>query len=100
MSHTDAVRFLDAVETDEAFAQQLEALRDTPDQALDAVRARGFDVDPDEVREAFVERYGADLTEEQLAAIAGGANPISTENWILVGALTAAYAAAHVAAAF
>ena len=72
MSHADAVRFLDAVETDEAFAQQLEALRDTPDQALDAVRARGFDVDPDEVREAFVERYGADLTEEQLAAIAGG----------------------------
>ena len=93
MSHTDAVRFLDAVETDEAFAQQLEALKDTPDQALDAVRARGFDVDPDEVREAFVERYGADLTEEQLAAIAGG---LSTESWILfgggfvAGALTAA----------
>ena len=81
MSHTDAVRFLDAVETDEAFAQQLEALRDTPDQVLDAVRARGFDVDPDEVREAFLERYGADLTEEQLAAIAGG---LSTESWILV----------------
>ena len=82
MSHTDAVRFLDAVETDEAFAQQLEALRDTPDQALDAVRARGFDVDPDEVREAFLERYGADLTEEQLAAIAGG---LSTEMWITLG---------------
>ena len=87
MSHTDAVRFLDAVETDEAFAQQLEALRDTPDQALDAVRARGFDVDPDEVREAFVERYGADLTEEQLAAIAGG---ISTDMWILFGGMSLA----------
>ena len=94
MSHADAVRFLDAVETDEAFAQQLEALRDTPDQALDAVRARGFDVDPDEVREAFVERYGADLTEEQLAAIAGGA---STEDWIALGVILAA-ATAHVAA--
>jgi len=96
MSHADAVRFLDAVEADEAFAQQLEALRDTPDQALDAVRARGFDVDPDEVREVFVERYGADLTEEQLAAIAGG---ISTETWIAVGVIFTA-GAAHVAAAF
>ena len=96
MSHTDAVRFLDAVEADEAFAQQLEALRDTPDQVLDAVRARGFDVDPDEVREVFLERYGADLTEEQLAAIAGGLS-LSTDSWVLVGALTAytvAYAAA------
>ena len=74
MSQTDAVRFLDAIETDEAFAQQLETLKDTPDQVLDAVRARGYDVDSDDVRDAFLERYGNDLTEEQLAAIAGGVN--------------------------
>ena len=85
MSHTDAVRFLDVVETDEAFAQQLETLKDTPDQALEAVRARGFDVDPDDVREAFVERYGADLTEEQLAAIAGGVSFNPRTLWISFG---------------
>ena len=98
MSHTDAVRFLDAVETDEAFAQQLEALRDTPDQALDAVRARGFDVDPDEVREAFLERYGADLTEEQLAAIAGGL-PDTGEVRVVVGLTVGVGVATLVAAA-
>jgi hypothetical protein len=38
------------------------------------VRARGYDVDSDDVRDAFLERYGNDLTEEQLAAIAGGIN--------------------------
>ena len=95
MSHADAVRFLDAVEADEAFAQQLEALKDTPDQVLDAVRARGFDVDPDEVREAFVERYGADLTEEQLAAIAGG---LSTDDWIALGVVALPFAYLVIAA--
>ena len=98
MSHTDAVRFLDAVEADEAFAQQLEALRDTPDQVLDAVRARGFDVDPDEVREAFLERYGADLTEEQLAAIAGGL-PDTGEVRVVVGLTVGVGVATLVAAA-
>jgi predicted ribosomally synthesized peptide with nif11-like leader len=72
VSQTDAGRFLDGIETDEAFAQQLEALKDTPDQVLDAERARGYDVDPDDVRDAFLERYSNDLTQEQFDAIAGG----------------------------
>jgi len=74
MSHTDATKFLDAIETDETFARELEALKDAPDQLLDAARARGFVLEPGEVRDAFLERYGDDLTDEQLAAIAGGGN--------------------------
>jgi len=73
MSLSDAARFIDAIETDETFAQQLEVLKESPEQVLDAVRSRGFDVEPEEIRTAFLERYGDELTEEQLAAIAGGA---------------------------
>ena len=36
------------------------------------VVAEGFDATPDEIREAFLEAFGAELSEEQLAAIAGG----------------------------
>jgi len=72
MSHADAMRFLDEVETDEAFAQQLESMGTDPEQALTVVRARGFDVDPAEIRDAFLERHGDDLSDEQLAALAGG----------------------------
>ena len=72
MSQGEAVRFIDAVEADEVFAQQLEALKESPEQVLALVRAGGFVVEPDEVRDALLERYGSELNEEQLAAIAGG----------------------------
>lgn len=72
MSKSEAVRFIDAVEADEVLARQVEALQESPEQVLDLVRASGFDVGAEEVREAFLERYGSELTEEQLAAIAGG----------------------------
>jgi lactobin A/cerein 7B family class IIb bacteriocin len=39
------------------------------------VAAEGFDATPEEIREAFVEAFGAELSEEQLAAIAGGLSP-------------------------
>lgn len=72
MSQSDAARFIDLVEADDAFAQELDALKEHPEQLLAVVPSRGFDVDPDEIRDAFLERIGDDLTAEQFAAVAGG----------------------------
>jgi predicted ribosomally synthesized peptide with nif11-like leader len=75
MSQTDAVAFLEKVETDEEFAKELAALREDPPAVLERIRGEGFDVQPEEVREAFLERYGAELTQEQMDQIAAGVDP-------------------------
>jgi predicted ribosomally synthesized peptide with nif11-like leader len=72
MSKTDAVAFLERVESDESFARELEALKDNPDGVYEKVKAAGFDAQPEEIREAVAERYGAQLTPEQLDEIAAG----------------------------
>src|SRR5690349_11996887 len=72
MSMTDAVAFLERIESDESFARELEAERHDPNAVSEKVRAAGFDAEPEEIREAFMERYGAELTPEQLDQIAAG----------------------------
>jgi predicted ribosomally synthesized peptide with nif11-like leader len=69
---TDAVGFLERLESDEPFARELEALKSNPDAVYEKVKAAGFDAQPEEIREAVAERYGAELTPEQLDAIAAG----------------------------
>jgi predicted ribosomally synthesized peptide with nif11-like leader len=72
MSATDAVGFLDRVESDESFARELEAIKDNPDAVHEKVKAAGFDAQPEEIREAFLDRYGVELTPEQLDQVAAG----------------------------
>ena len=72
MSVEQAEAFMSRVESDEAFAAELESLKDDQAAVQAAVVAAGFDATPDEIRDAFVDRFGDELTEEQLAAIAGG----------------------------
>lgn len=60
------------LDTDEAFASSLADLRNDPAAVQAAIKDAGYDVTPEEVRAAFLERYGSELTEEQLAAVAGG----------------------------
>ena len=72
MSVEQAEAFMDRVESDEAFAAELENMSDDPAAVQAAVVAAGFDATPEEIRNAFVDRFGDQLTEEQLAAIAGG----------------------------
>jgi predicted ribosomally synthesized peptide with nif11-like leader len=67
-----AVAFLDRAEQDAAFAADLESARHDPDSVLEKVRAAGFDVSEDEISHAFADRYGVELTPEQLSAIAAG----------------------------
>jgi hypothetical protein len=66
--------FLERLESDEDFAREVRSLRDDPQAVGEKVHEAGFDASPDEIREAFIERYGAELTQEQLDEIAAGAD--------------------------
>ena len=94
MSVEQAEAFMDRVESDEAFAAELESLKDDQAAVQAAIVAAGFDATPDEIRDAFVDRFGDQLTEEQLAAIAGGIDPGIAMVSITVVVAVAAYAAA------
>jgi len=74
MSESAARDFIARVEHDEAFAGQLDALKDNPESVLARVRNEGFAVTRSEIREALLEQYGAELNPEQLDAIAAGAD--------------------------
>jgi len=91
MSVEQAEAFMDRVESDEAFAAELDSLKDDQAAVQAAVVAAGFDATPDEIRDAFVDRFGDQLTEEQLAAIAGG-----LEDW-QIGLIGAAPVIIHAA---
>ena len=96
MSVEQAEAFMDRVESDEAFATELESLKDDQAAVQAAVVAAGFDATPDEIRDALEDRFGDHLTEEQLAAIAGG-----LDDWQigLIGAAPAIIGTGVVAAA-
>ena len=98
MSQQQAEAFIARVQEDPEFAERLAALKDDPAAVQALVAAEGFDASPEEIREAFVEAFGAELTEEQLAAIAGGLNDLETG--LIVGAVAPiiAYKAAAAAA--
>ncbi len=72
MSQQQADAFIARVQEDPEFAERLSALKDDPAAAHALVVAEGFDATPDEIREAVLETFGAELSEDQLAAIAGG----------------------------
>ena len=94
MSVEQAEAFMDRVESDEAFAAELESLKDDQAAVQAAVVAAGFDATPEEIRDAFVDRFGDQLTDEQLATIAGGVDPGIAMVSITVVVAVAAYAAA------
>lgn len=75
MSQTEAVAFLDRLESDEQFANELEAVKGNPNVVAEKVREAGFDATPDEILDAFTDRYGVELTPEQLDQVAAGADP-------------------------
>lgn len=76
--------FIASVQEDPEFAERLTALKDNPAAVQAPVAAEGFDATPEEILEAFLETFGAELTEEQLAAIAGGFNE---PTFVIVGSL-------------
>jgi predicted ribosomally synthesized peptide with nif11-like leader len=99
MSQADATAFLERAEADEQFAADLESVKDDQKAVLAKVHAAGFDVSPDEILEAFTDRYGVELTPEQLDSVAAGADPGMIAG-ATVGAVVGVGAAVAVCAAF
>ena len=77
MSVQQAEAFIAQVQKDPDFADRLAALKDDPKAVQALVAAEGFDATPEEIRDAFLEAFGSELSEEQLAAIAGGLNDLT-----------------------
>jgi len=75
MSMESAVAFVERVDSDEPFARELEEIRANPEAVRAKVAEAGFDATPDEIRQALLDHYGAELTQEQLDAIAAGTDP-------------------------
>jgi predicted ribosomally synthesized peptide with nif11-like leader len=73
MTSTSAGAALDRIEADDGLAQRLTEAGG-PDGALAVLRAEGFDVTPEEMRDAVLDRYSDQITAEQLDAVAGGAD--------------------------
>ena len=95
MSDAGAIAFLERVESDEDFAKELESVKENPDAVHEKVHAAGFDATPDEIRDAFLERYGTELTPEQLDMIAAGSmDPGSLAGVAILGIAVVAGAAA------
>jgi predicted ribosomally synthesized peptide with nif11-like leader len=94
MSAEAANAALDRMEADEGFAI---SVRDAGGQegSLALLRDAGFEVTPSEMRDAALDRYGDQLTPEQLDAIAAGQDD-AIELITVVGMFTLAAAAASV----
>jgi len=80
-----AAAFLDRVESDEAFATDLQRFMADPTEVLIRVRDAGFDVTQAEVRDAFLDRHGGQLDPEQLDQIAAGYDDSTNLAAVLAG---------------
>ena len=72
MTLDQAEAFINRLQSDDDFAARLEARKDSPEFVLELLQSEGFEATPDEIREVFLQHFGAQLDEEQLAAVAGG----------------------------
>jgi predicted ribosomally synthesized peptide with nif11-like leader len=71
MPYNDADAFLDHIAEDEALQEEFRSAT-TEDQILMLLTREQVTCTPAEIRDAFLERFGSELNEDQLAAIAGG----------------------------
>jgi predicted ribosomally synthesized peptide with nif11-like leader len=107
MSASQADAFIERLSADEAFAAQIDAVKNSPEQVQALVAGAGFDATPEEIREAWLASLGEYLTEEQLAEISGGvwesseiayAAVAGTVSVVAVGVIVASCASAAAAA--
>jgi predicted ribosomally synthesized peptide with nif11-like leader len=87
MSQAAASAFLDRVETDDTFVSDLESVKEDPNAVFEKVKAAGFDATPEEIREQVLDRYGAELTPEQLDQVAAGMSQDDVGGAILGGTI-------------
>lgn len=67
-----------------------------PEAAQAMLAGESLEATPDEMRDALVDRYGDSLTQEQLDALAGGADDATIVNLGIIGVVAGAAAAAAV----
>ena len=84
MTDSAAQAVLDRMESDEGFAQRVK-YAGSPEASLALLEAEGFEVTPQDMRDAVLDRYGDQLSAEQLDAIAGGA---SSDDFYTFGSVT------------
>ena len=82
MTIEEADRFIQRTTGDEAFLASIESLGEDSNAVFEFVRAEGFDCTPEEIKDAFFEHYAAQMSADQLEAIAGG---ISTSQALGIG---------------
>jgi predicted ribosomally synthesized peptide with nif11-like leader len=66
-----AERAIDRMETDESLAEGVKEAG-SPEAGISLLRAQGFDVSVQDMRDATLDRFGDQLTPEQLDAVAAG----------------------------
>jgi predicted ribosomally synthesized peptide with nif11-like leader len=99
MPTVQAELFLDRIAADAELADRLASHTDDPHMVFAMVTEMGFDATPDEIRDAFFERNMRELTEEQLASIAGGISDAQIATAVIFSGLTIAVTASAAAAA-
>jgi len=72
MSSQNAEAFIDRLMTDEAMAERFAAMANDPEAVRAALAEEGIDAEPLEIFDAMVDKFDMEMTEEQLAAVAGG----------------------------
>jgi Nif11 domain len=95
MSIDAANAVIDRLDVDEAFAIRLKNAGG-PEQALPLLAAEGFDVTPQEMRDVVLDRFGDQLTAEQLDRVSAGMSErdaIRMADGVLIGMGVAAAAA-------
>jgi predicted ribosomally synthesized peptide with nif11-like leader len=98
MSTQQAEAFLARVQSDDDFAAKLGELREDPAAVQAFIAAEGIDATPEEIKDVVLESLGDELSEEQLASIAGGLSTVENAG-IAIGATAVVVAAAVTAAA-
>jgi predicted ribosomally synthesized peptide with nif11-like leader len=71
MANTNVQDLLDRIETDPDLAIRMKDAG-TPESIQEILRAEGFEVDGDELRDAALDRWSDQLSPEELEAIVGG----------------------------
>ena len=75
MTGHNAEAFIARVQDDPEFADRLIALREDPAAVQALIAKEGFEATPEQIRDVFIDTFGSELSEEKLAAIAGGQDP-------------------------
>ena len=94
MSEAEASRFIAATQNDKELSNELEKLKDDPQKLIQAIKSRGYDVTPEEIREAVLENIAPRVSESELQTIAAGLN-LSNKEKVMLGAGGAAAAVAE-----